>query len=521
MKKEVLIVKRLESIKTLLELDDYDIVELQSQKLSDDGDSDLAEIISLCKRASEEKDKLIKLIDSYLYKPRGDTLTPHQKEVFDAIIQDFEIILSDNGAVSEHKNYVSLSGFAGVGKTFLTSKLIEYFIKKKEYKLLLTTPTHKSLSVAKYMLDNQNLQVPTMTLHSYLDVKLYTDYYLGTKSFKRDKIDLQADYEKNLDILIVDESSMVSNELLEFITENLEQNKLKSVLFIGDPYQLPPVDEGVNGVQGLPKTHYLTEVVRQAKDSYVKQIAIEIKECIRTKKYTPIVEILDLKKYPKLKVFYDLQDMYNDFCSKENWYDEKNIILSFTNNSVDEFNRVIRARYWTQKDVVPKEAIIDGETLVFNESYKIAFRNSEVVVVKSATKKLNHSIVIKNESDEVFALKYFECISEDGRSFNAIDPDHYKHFNSFLTNLASSAKNEKDNNKRKALWRKFFAIKDEYADLKYIHSSTIHKSQGSTFDNVYIDINPIIAYSKKDKEVAYKLLYVAITRASKDIKIIL
>jgi len=48
----------------------------------------------------------------------------------------------------------------------------------------------------------------------------------------------------------------------------LKQNKLKSVLFIGDSYQLPPVDEGEHRIIKLPKQFKLTKIVRQAKDSY-------------------------------------------------------------------------------------------------------------------------------------------------------------------------------------------------------------------------------------------------------------
>lgn len=516
---ELNIVKRLEMLKVTLELGDDDIIELQLQKL--EAINELSEIVKFCKILPRDVDKILKLIDSYIYMPRGNILTTHQQNIFDEICNEFENILSnDKNEISYKNNFVSLSGSAGVGKTFVTSKLIEYFIKKKDYKILLTTPTHKSLAVAKYMINNINLKVPTKTLQSYLDIILFTDYSKGTKRFMRDKVDVQADYEKNLDILIVDESSMISDELLKFIKENLEQNKLKTVLFIGDPYQLPPIDEGQNGVQHLLKKYELTEVVRQAKDSYIKIIANNLKECIKNKKFIPVMDIFDVNKYSEMEVFYDLKDMYDSFVKGDNWYSH-NIVLSYTNQNVDEFNRVVRYKYWVEQGIYPKEPIIEGELLVFNESYKRTVQNSETVKVIKVEKKEDKYITLKDEDNSLQLLKYFECIGSDGREFNTVHPDHYKLYNKYLKDLSEIAKKATDKEEKKKLWRKYFVIKENYADLKYIHASTIHKSQGSTYQNVYIDLSSLIQFSKSDLELAYRLMYVAVTRAAKDIKILL
>ena len=52
-----------------------------------------------------------------------------------------------------------------------------------------------------------------------------------------------------------------------------------------------------------------------------------------------------------------------------------------------------------------------------------------------------------------------------------------------------------------------------------IHASTIHKLQGSTYDVSYIDIFSLAQNYYMSDEEKYRLLYVAITRASQDIKI--
>ena len=316
MSTKVQIIKRLESLKTALELDDYDIVGIHLSKLKKENDEALDKIILMVEQKIPDE-QVVEKIDDYIYGFKDSKLTPHQQEIFDGIINDFDEILSNYNPSYEYKpknNFVSLNGFAGVGKTFVTAKLVKEFLSK-DYKILITTPTHKALGVARYMLNAQDVRVNMRTLHSYLDIKLYTDFLDGKKSWKRARDENQLDYERNLDVLIVDESSMVNNEFFGSIEENLSQHKLKSVLFIGDKYQLPPIanDCETNAVISLPKQHTLKEVVRQAKDSYIKQIAIEIKDCIQHQQYIPLLDIFDDYKYNKLKIFNYQQELIENF----------------------------------------------------------------------------------------------------------------------------------------------------------------------------------------------------------------
>lgn len=514
MSTKIQIIKRLEIIKNLIELEDEDMIHLQIEKLKSERNDELDDIIMILE--NDDYTKINKAIDDYVVGYKNAKLTLHQQEIFDNVIFDISKTL-DNYDISSSKKtseyFFSLSGSAGTGKTFLTSKLVEEFLKR-EYKVLLTTPTHKSLSVAKYMINSNNIHINAKTLHSYLDLRLKEDHLIGTKSFQRDKTSKMYDFEKNLDILIVDESSMVSNELLKFIKENLEQNKLKTVLFIGDQYQLPPVDEGQNGVISLPKQYKLTEVVRQAKDSYIKVIANEIKECIKEKIYTPIPDIFDTSRYKKLQVFSDEKDFLDMFTSRKEWYKNNNLVISYKNSQVDEQNKLLRYKYWKDNNINATDAIIKGEKLIFNEAYKNKFQNSEVVTIDMATK----------EFDRYKNILYWQCLDNLGRSFKVVDPNDDKKYRDYIDKVFNEAKeiSFKEDSLRRKKWRHYFASKDEYADVKYTFSSTIHKSQGSTYENVYITASEIISLIRNgDPDIAYRLLYVAVTRASKDIKILL
>jgi ATP-dependent exoDNAse (exonuclease V) alpha subunit len=125
-------------------------------------------------------------------------------------------------------------------------------------------------------------------------------------------------------------------------------------------------------------------------------------------------------------------------------------------------------------------------------------------------------------------ITYFIAQDKFKRTFKVIKPEDMINYKSYLQNLASQAlklnkKNTKENEKRKKLWKEYFTLKDMYADVKYIFVSTIHKLQGSTYDVAYIDVASLIYLmnSPLTIDLAYRLLYVAVTRARKDIKILI
>jgi ATP-dependent exoDNAse (exonuclease V) alpha subunit len=60
---------------------------------------------------------------------------------------------------------------------------------------------------------------------------------------------------------------------------------------------------------------------------------------------------------------------------------------------------------------------------------------------------------------------------------------------------------------------------DKFAQLNYGYSITVHKSQGSTFKNVFIDISDI--FDNNNLEETSKCLYTAITRSSNSIELLI
>ena len=67
------------------------------------------------------------------------------------------------------------------------------------------------------------------------------------------------------------------------------------------------------------------------------------------------------------------------------------------------------------------------------------------------------------------------------------------------------------------IWKLFFFIRDSFASLGPASVLTIHRSQGSTFGEVFITSD---AFWPKDLEFRRRLVYVAVSRASKGVWIV-
>lgn len=147
----------------------------------------------------------------------------------------FEYILFDIIDKLKNKQNVFLSGSAGVGKTKMTQEVVDFFkkiaaFKRKGKTVQLLAPT----GVAAQLLKGE-------TINTYLKLGICNSLEeLKYSNFKiTDKMKKEV---KKLDLIIIDEISMVSKRKMEMIKYRLDQLKFKgSFLFVGDFFQLPPV----------------------------------------------------------------------------------------------------------------------------------------------------------------------------------------------------------------------------------------------------------------------------------------
>jgi len=137
-----------------------------------------------------------------------------------------------------NKKNVFLTGGAGVGKTTITRHIIKHFEDeaKKVAKLA-------STGMAATLIEGQ-------TLHSFLDLGIASDI----KELElNSKLEISKKIKKllsQIDLIVIDEISMVSDTLFDMIRLRLVQaNFTGSVLIVGDFLQLPPVVRGYGEVK--------------------------------------------------------------------------------------------------------------------------------------------------------------------------------------------------------------------------------------------------------------------------------
>ena len=183
-------------------------------------------------------------------------LNEGQRKAYDDIV-DF---LSKPGG-----NTHSLIGYAGTGKTTLLNLVREYINKELPFdEVMFTSPTHRANAVMKLSMPDASVK----TLHSLLNLSPQQNldkYDARTAEFVR-----QGRGGAKPSILVIDESSMINDQLYELITKEFSDSK---VLFVGDDAQLKPVKQAVTS-KALSSTNgisVLNEVMRADNNSLLKE----------------------------------------------------------------------------------------------------------------------------------------------------------------------------------------------------------------------------------------------------------
>jgi len=131
----------------------------------------------------------------------------------------------------KHSN-VFLTGGAGVGKSYITNEVIKDYRNRAKQVVSLGSTGVSAVNIGGF------------TVHSFFVFGIASNFDDLNQSDKRAKKRLM-DLKKILkatDLIIIDEISMVSTDLLDMIAYRLNNyGYIGKVLFVGDFFQLPPV----------------------------------------------------------------------------------------------------------------------------------------------------------------------------------------------------------------------------------------------------------------------------------------
>lgn len=410
-----------------------------------------------------------------------------------------------------------ITGVAGTGKTTKLNELLAYCLTNK-IPAVAVAYTHKACTVLKTKLPKD---ANIATLHSFLK-KRPTVNGSATKLAHVDGNAVVGTSDV-VDLLFIDEYSMVGEkDYVDIVDKQYDEdgNLLMKVIYIGDPNQLPPVKDmkAIN-----PSGSYwvkLSKIYRQANDNPLMDTLLQLNDYINGE------EPQALQPHENLIRHVDLVKTYSN-CKTDK------VILAYTNARVEELNSQIQG-YTSPKEgdklftptlrktftlvtattETPYIIKINGDLLELDSKYRT------LETLHSIDEVLFYTVSAGNEEDEycfaaVFGhgeyLKVQQRLAGEAVSLNKKIQDTY---NCNPSEWAKANWSTDLARRRAKAWTKYLAFKDCVICLDFNHAMTVHKSQGSTFETVFVDIEDLSKCAKMDYQMYLKLVYVALSRAS-------
>ena len=406
------------------------------------------------------------------------TLNDCQKKAINALLQFL---------VDPKQFEFVLEGYAGTGKTTMISHFIDNYDKyKKSMEMLgasfpefreiaITATTRKAASVLA-----QTMNVDPITIHSYLGLVLKNDYNTGETKLTVSK---SARVTENC-LIIIDEASFIDPKLKQYI-KNMTRNC--KIIYMGDPCQLISVNTDKSPIfgVGLP-TVRLTTIERNK--GTISDLSAMYRDTVESGVFKPVFEDGNTVRIVDPDTFQN--EIEASFSNKSFIPDSSAKVLAWTNDRVNVYNNFIRECKGITDPINEGETLITNKPIMQPQSEEIAYSTDRPVKI------------VKAEAMTQLGVQGYSVTLRGGLPL-FVPTERWK-VKMILKKLASQRR-----------WDEYFDIKNHWGDLRPVYASTVHKSQGSTYDKVFIDLSDI--GSCKEPEDTARLLYVATSRPSKEI----
>lgn len=378
---------------------------------------------------------------------------------------------------NETNRNIFLTGNAGTGKTTFLHK-----IKKESFKrLIVVAPTGVAAINAK-----------GVTIHSFFQMPfgpLLPDDSNSNNSFSRKFSKNKINIIKSLDLLIIDEISMVRADLLDGIDRVLKRYRKSKIAFggvqvlmIGDLQQLSPVikDHDWN----LLKTYYKTSFFFSSRVfQQCQAITIELRHIYRqdNQKFIQILNEIRNNTLSQSSA-YELNKRYlKDFKPDPS---EGYIYLTTHNRKAEQVNleelKTLSSKGFTYKAEIggkfPEYAFPNEELLELKVGAQVMFiKNDSSLEKRYFNGKIGKVIQLNKENVVV------RCPDDDFEI--STSPEIWEHINYTVDNETKAIKENKIGYYKQIPLRLAWAI-------------TIHKSQGLTFEKAIIDAQDAFAHGQ-------------------------
>lgn len=439
-----------------------------------------------------------------------------------------------------------LAGPAGTGKTSITKALLKYVELKyrglKSMKVILAAPTHK----AKMIIQNATGK-NAITVHKLVGLRANVSLaeYDATNLIFNMNFDLTL-FDSNT-LVIIDESSFINDELCDDIVKTVGARA--KIIFQGDSKQLPPVKqvEKSKVFSGTDFPGYmLTKIERQDINNPITKTLTTLRERVMYN----FESDFDLETQTGLRVTTEpkefVQLVKKAFSSKESINNPLGTkCLAYTNKRVSELNTLVRKIKGREGNIQVDDLLmakdgfvskIDAATLDPTDKgiieYEV-FNMSEYLVLKMTDITINlnyYKVPIPGIRMELYDFVDRECIYID-----VMHPDTPKYIKDSYTDTIEQLRLKASTSvgrTRALLFKKWYYLTGSFAvleDLVYQgriirkktfdfgYAITVHSAQGSTYDEVYIDMHNMLRYDNPELRA---LQYVALSRTRKSVTLL-
>ena len=378
----------------------------------------------------------------------------------------------------KHAN-VFLTGGAGVGKSYITNEVISDYRKRGKQVVALGSTGVSAVNIGGF------------TIHSFFVFGIASNFEELAQHDKRAKKRL-SDLKKVLkatDLIIIDEISMVSADLLDMIAYRLNAyGYLGKVMFVGDFFQLPPVQKQANPHDIFGAKLYAFESLAWER---FELSVIELTEMKRTTdaEFTHILSKVRQGVCDDEVMAYMQRLWNNEGLKKDPTYlFGRNVEVERTNrarlNELESEETILFANIETFGSVHEKK--LEGWKKLLPVSEQLTLKEGVPVLftVNKWGKFVNgeRGILRTIEDDYLIVEKEDEYVRVERHDFDLLDMAVKDDGSVETMSLATLSQ----------------------FPLKLAYAVTIHKSQGMSIDNLVCNVDNIFAPSQ---------FYVAISRA--------
>ncbi|WP_298903096.1 helix-turn-helix domain-containing protein [uncultured Psychroserpens sp.] len=373
---------------------------------------------------------------------------------------------------------VFLTGKAGTGKTTFLHKLKMNSLKR----MVVVAPTGVAAINAKGITIHSFFQVPFGPILPHDDLNSKTGF---NRKFNKTKINII----KSIDLLIIDEISMVRADLLDAIDKTLRRFRNRNKVFggvqllmIGDLQQLAPVVK--ENEWQLLKTHY--------KNAYFFS-SLAYQQCNAV-----TIELRHIYRQDNPKFIKILNEIRNNTLSKSSISElNKRYRPDFTPNKDEGYISLTTHNSKAENTNISELENLDGEQRVYKATIKgkfpeFSYPNKEELVLKVGAQVM----FVKNDSSvekRYFNGKIGKVILLDDNEIIVKCPDD--DFNIVTTPEEWENINYTVNKETKVITENRIGTYTQMP-LRLAWAITIHKSQGLTFEKAIIDAKGAFAHGQ-------------------------